>query len=75
MLENAAESPRGVGQHFFGYFLNLHTLVDEWNQESHFALIIGILLTEFSNQEFFLHTSFLPKRNYCENEAKKTSER
>jgi hypothetical protein len=44
-----------AGQHAFRYFLcfeyilNLHMLVDEWNQELHFAPIIGILLSEFNN--------------------------
>jgi hypothetical protein len=46
---------RIVGQHFFRdflcfeYFLNLHMLVDEWNQELHFALILGILFSELNH--------------------------
>jgi len=39
---------KGVLVVCFEYFVNLHMLVDEWNQELHFALIIGILLAEFN---------------------------
>jgi len=28
--------------------LHLHMLVEKWNQELHFALILGILLSEFN---------------------------
>ena len=54
-VESEARKCLNSGQHFvrdflcFEYFLNLHMLVDEWNQELHFALIIGILLSEFNN--------------------------
>ena len=50
-------------------------LVNEWNQELYFILIVGILISKFSREELFLHTSLLPKRDDRQNETKKTSNR
>jgi hypothetical protein len=50
-------------------------LVEEWDQELHFVLIINILLSEFNQEELFLDTSLLPDGYDRQKEPEKTANR